>query len=409
MKKAYEMWKEGKASIYKAAKLCGIPQQTLRDRTTGMVDPTKFTSGRDCFLTSAEEDALVSYIKEVASCGFGFTRNGLAELTAETSFYMKRRDTNAPFSNKWVYRFLLRWPELKMTERQHFPIGRARFATRETVDNYYKELLLVLQKYKLLEKPHRIFNMVEINVSPEALPSKVLTPTGRRALSTVPKQKTSMTVISCINAAGEVLPPYLIFKGKRKSKDLLTGALLGTRSTVSESGCSDSQTLERYFTEHFLTSISGGQEERTLLLYDGHDTHVPVPLIDWAREHNIIMFLLPTHTSNVLQSTEADTIGPFEAAYQAECCKFLRQNPGKSMTRHDTCCFIANAYRSAMTPENIIAGFRRVGIFPFNATLVTDELAGNKVRRSNSDDDIPQEQQDTKDELQEDVKCLLYN
>ena len=369
------MWKEGKASIYKAAKLCGIPQQTLRDRTSGTVNPVKFTSGRDSFLSSDEEAALVSYIKEVATCSFGFKRNALAELSGETSFYLRRRNTNVPLSNKWVYRFLIRWPELKMTERKTFPMGRAPSATRETEENYYRELHHVLQKSDLMKKPHRIYSLVETKVS-------------QRGSSTLPSQ--TATVISCTNAAGKALPAYIIFRGKRKPKDLLTTTHPGIRTTISESGCADSRILETYFTEHFLESIPRAKDELTLVLYDGHNTHIPVPLINWARERNIVMFLLPPHVTNILQPSESDAPGPFEVAYHKECSKIVLTGPGKTTARHDMCRLIANAYQCAMTPENITAGFRYAGIFPF------DKTAG--IGRAVADDDVVIVKQQLSDE-----------
>ena len=280
-----------------------------------------------------------------------------------------------PLSNKWVYRFLIRWPELKMTERKTFPMGRAPSATRETEENYYRELHHVLQKSDLMKKPHRIYSLVETKVS-------------QRGSSTLPSQ--TATVISCTNAAGKALPAYIIFRGKRKPKDLLTTTHPGIRTTISESGCADSRILETYFTEHFLESIPRAKDELTLVLYDGHNTHIPVPLINWARERNIVMFLLPPHVTNILQPSESDAPGPFEVAYHKECSKIVLTGPGKTTARHDMCRLIANAYQCAMTPENITAGFRYAGIFPF------DKTAG--IGRAVADDDVVIVKQQLSDE-----------
>ena len=66
------------------------------------------------------------------------------------------------------------------------------------------------------------------------------------------------------------------------------------------------------------------------------DTHVPVPLNDWVREHNITMFLLPAHASNMLQPFDVDAFGPFETSYQAECHKFRHAGIFPLSTRMDT-------------------------------------------------------------------------
>lgn len=84
MKEAYKLWKEGKTIINKAAKLCGFPQQTLRDQSYGLVDPIKFKSGPDRSLGSADEAALVSYVKEVAALGYKVTRKWLTDQWRNT-------------------------------------------------------------------------------------------------------------------------------------------------------------------------------------------------------------------------------------------------------------------------------------------------------------------------------------
>jgi hypothetical protein len=41
--------------------------------------------------------------------------------------------------------------------------------------------------------------------------------------------------------------------------------------------------------------------QHLLLISDGHKSHISVDLIDWAKEQKIILFVLPAHTSHILQ------------------------------------------------------------------------------------------------------------
>ena len=43
-------------------------------------------------------------------------------------------------SNNWFYSFLKWWSNLKVVKPQKLSIARAKPASRETLDNYYKEL-----------------------------------------------------------------------------------------------------------------------------------------------------------------------------------------------------------------------------------------------------------------------------
>ena len=94
--RAYDMWKDEGVSVYKAAKTCGIPVVTLRDRTTlGHCNPYKYKSGPSHLLSSTEEAALVAHVKDIAACGYGYTRRELAELAGETALVAHVKDIAA--------------------------------------------------------------------------------------------------------------------------------------------------------------------------------------------------------------------------------------------------------------------------------------------------------------------------
>ena len=96
-------------------------------------------------------------------------------------------------------------------------------------------------------------------------------------------------------------------------------------------------------------------------------------LIEWAKTNNIILFVLPAHTSHLLQPLDVAIFGPFKSFYYSECALFMRQNIGQTITRYDMCELACKAYLKALTPVNIQAGFRKTGIFPFSSAIVARE------------------------------------
>jgi hypothetical protein len=52
------------------------------------------------------------------------------------------------------------------------------------------------------------------------------------------------------------------------------------------------------------------------VIYDGHISHVSIELIEWAREHHIVIQLLPAHCSHFLQPLDVACFGPFEKVYK---------------------------------------------------------------------------------------------
>lgn len=51
----------------------------------------------------------------------------------------------------------------------------------------------------------------------------------------------------------------------------------------------------------------------------------------------------------------------------------MRTNPDKTATIYDIPGLVKEAFMSAMTPRNIISGFKVTGIFPFNRVFFPDE------------------------------------
>ncbi|KAJ8300379.1 hypothetical protein KUTeg_021898 [Tegillarca granosa] len=84
--------------------------------------------------------------------------------------------------------------------------------------------------------------------------------------------------------------------------DLLTRGSLGADGRVGDSGWSNMDIFENYVKNHFLKFVQGTDSSQPiLLLYDGHTSHVSLHLIEWAKSENIILFVLPPHTSHLLQ------------------------------------------------------------------------------------------------------------
>ena len=54
---------------------------------------------------------------------------------------------------------LKRWPELKLVKPRKLSMSRAKAASQETLNKYFKELSSLLTKHNLRNKPSRMFNV----------------------------------------------------------------------------------------------------------------------------------------------------------------------------------------------------------------------------------------------------------
>ena len=106
---------------------------------------------------------------------------------------------------------------------------------------------------------------------------------------------------------------------------------------------------------------TGSPTEPTLVLYDGHHSHVSLTLTNWARRNNIILFDLPPHTSHLTQPLDVEMFGPFKSLYKKECQDYMKHNPGLSITKYEVTKLTVKPYVRAVSTENLTSAFRKTG------------------------------------------------
>lgn len=79
----------------------------------------------------------------------------------------------------------------------------------------------------------------------------------------------------------------LVFPGQRMMPKLFNGKSVGTDGVMTASGWSNSEVFSTYMKTQFLNTI--------LALYDGHRSHISLDLIEWAKNNNIVLFVLSPH------------------------------------------------------------------------------------------------------------------
>ena len=131
------------------------------------------------------------------------------------------------------------------------------------------------------------------------------------------------------------LPPYLIFKGKRTDDDLKKSASPGTVIRMSDTGWSNGQLFMNYLRTHFLKYVTPPKDKKVQLLYDGHKSHLGTKVINWANEHNIILFVLPPHTYHITQPLDRGCLGPVKRAFYDICKSYMSDNIGMLTNRYN--------------------------------------------------------------------------
>ncbi|XP_063960443.1 uncharacterized protein LOC135155423 [Lytechinus pictus] len=126
------------------------------------------------------------------------------------------------------------------------------------------------------------------------------------------------------------------------------------------------------FLQHFVKYVKPTPADPVLLLLDNHDSHLAISVFDYASDNGIVMLSFPPHCSHRLQPLDLSVFGPLKSRVAQEQAIWLRNNSGKTMTIYDIPSILHDAWKDALSMRNIISGFEKAGIFPFNPDVFTD-------------------------------------
>lgn len=132
------------------------------------------------------------------------------------------------------------------------------------------------------DKP-QIYNCDETGFQMDASKRKVLAPKGsKNNCIQAPGTRDRVSVLTCFNASGEDVPPFIIFgnrfPGGPYTKEGPANALYGT----SPSGYIDNELFRGWFVNHFIRYAV--KTRPLLLVFDAHKSHLDPEVIEAARK-----------------------------------------------------------------------------------------------------------------------------
>ena len=373
-------------TVREASRLYNVPYETLRRRVNGSIEPGS-RPGPATVLTEEEEDQLESYLIKMSDMGFGLSRDTVMHLAYKIVEQTQRKH---PFKDQkagrgWFDGFRRRHPRLTIRSPQPLSYARAQSANMDTINDFLGKLGSIYGRLNLITKPMQLYNCDETGVSVVHKPGKVVAELGRRnvpAVTSAERGKTH-TVLTCVSAAGYVLPPMMIYPRKQlppaKFRD---GAVPQTLFANSSNGWINSDLFFQWF-EFFLGHIPPTRP--VLLIMDGHGSHMSIKLIELARCNDVHILCLPSHTTHVLQPLDVGVFKSFKSHFSKACSKYLAANPGRVITSDKLASLVAEARPNSLTALNVMAGFKKCGIFPLNPSEVTDrQVAPSKLFKQQS-------------------------
>ncbi|KAL5015325.1 hypothetical protein ScPMuIL_009595 [Solemya velum] len=246
MEKAVDCVRKGTLSVRAAAKKFGIAKSTLGDRVSGKTELTA-RSGCNPVLPMELETEVIESVTSSAEKGFGISRKQLLSrigiLCRKTKIKGFKNET--PSKHLW-YSMKSRHPELNLRKPEKLGNVRARMLNLVVVSNYFDALEGIVG----------IWNCDETGKQLEHTPVCVIARKGaKNVVGRTGNDRSNITIMACVNAAGIKMPPMLIVKGKT-SKSLFgyntADAPENTVWTYQAKAWMDETISEQWFREVFL-------------------------------------------------------------------------------------------------------------------------------------------------------------
>ena len=310
MKAALKAVENGQ-SVSGAARDYGIPKTTLFDCVSGRVIHGVKPGPRP-YLSPREEGTLGHFLKHCAKLGYGKTRKDVLAI-AESTAIDKGLLKSSRITEGWWRRFLERQSDLSLRQGDSTAHVRMDAVNKETMEQYFSLLYDTLSTHDLLEKPSQIYNVDESGIPLNPRPPKVVSAKGRKTKKVRYRssgRKGQITIVACANAAGQTIPPMVIYDAVNLNPAWTKEEVPGTKYGLSSNGWINTEPFEGWLVEHFVERAVSARPLFSLL--DGHSTHYQPQAVRFAMEHDIIMLCLPPHTTHESQPLDVGVFAPLK-------------------------------------------------------------------------------------------------
>lgn len=355
--------------------------------TPAVTENDVIIQGRRPIFSESEESNIASQLKQWKEQGMKYTRLDVVKMASEYAVHLGKRPQGRPLTVKWFRSFLTRHPECYIRKSR-------KTKTERPEKQYFNQLDMILTTYNLKESPHCIFSLVELPLPmlkngeiaiPEDLSvnSSLNGSKPHRRLTFMGKVPSS--ILFCGSAAGQALPPFLLFPGKILDKSVLSGLTPGAGGVACPSGRATSEVLISFLREHFLSQAPGRAGDTLILLLDANFGRcLNQTVIDLGSAFKVVFVTAQTTLNPQLHPMAVGCCNTFQRELCYELQKPLYTSESASISSASICEFLCRLYHRNMSAENLHSTFRKAGIFPFNPSICRKRYGLASIRSTHS-------------------------
>ncbi|KAJ8917899.1 hypothetical protein NQ315_002591 [Exocentrus adspersus] len=372
-----------------ASKLYGIPRGTLQFRLSDKFK--KCGHGPPPVLSSEEENLLVSWITENLKKGFPVRKE---DIQVSVKLYLDKIKRKTLFvdnlpGDRWYNRFLERH---KLAERTSEAVTQSSAClSADDLKKWFVEIRHYLEEKgcdEILKFSNRIFNGDETCFLLGPKETKVLAPKGTKNVYEVDRAvaKSNLTVMFTFSAAGDTIPPMIIYPYKRLPKPIFDSVPKEWGIGLSDNGWMKSEVFFEYISLVLHPYLLKKNIQFPIILFvDGHKTHLTFQLSKLCIKLNIILIALYPNATRILQPADVGVFKPVKNMWKRAVLEWRRLNPDEQLTK-EKFAPILKIVVDNIKPSCIINGFRATGLYPFNFDAIDASKCLGKRKTSDAND-----------------------
>jgi hypothetical protein len=365
-----------------------IPRSTLKSKLKGKHNRN---AGGQTVFTSEQEEKFAQYT--IAMSTFGFPIDTF-DLRCIIKSYLDRKGrtvkkfkSNMP-GKDWTDSFLKRHSELTVRLASNIKRKRAQVGV-ETIEEYFANLSNELSGVP----PENVWNYDETNLTDDPGSRKIITKRGcKYPERMINSTKTATSLMFCGNAAGEVIPPYVVYKAESMWNTWTEHGPVGARYNRSKSGWFDSACFEDWFQSLLLPRIKRSSGKH-VVIGDNLSSHINPVVLDLCVENNISFVALPPNSTHLTQPLDVAYFRPMKVAWKQILTNWKekgkgRKSPSLPKDEFPKLLKLLVGKLDDNGNENMKSGFRKCGIFPVDKQQVLSRLPDQVANAMNLQEEV---------------------
>ena len=328
-------------------------------------------------LTKEEEQQIKDKIDHLDELSMRATR---PILTGLSNSVLKLR-THPPASTPkvvrdWSTRFQDRFSDEYIWKKQKPLNANRNRITPEIIVDHIEKLGRVVAKYGIAAEDKWNFDQTGFRIgcggSCDVITS--IRYKNHKLYMADPENRVHLTSIECCNAVGVMIPPMLVYKGETILQADVQPTMPGDwKHTSSPTGYANDEIMLawiQHFEEHTRRLRKGRYR---LLIFDGFESHTDFPFIRWCELHDIIPYVLPSHSTHLLQPLDVGCFQPLKHSHGQAIANAVRVG-ADTYTRQDFLYDLRDIRKAAFKEKTIVSAWKKSGCHPASAQVILDAL-----------------------------------